>query len=116
MKSFNHCKSSVRYFGGKEDDYWHIHDWFDQTKDHYGDIRHRALRHHTQGIKECEMKFGIVINNSDGKNIPVRSIAEQHIREDLGFIPTVQDWLKNIKPVSWMASTRRNTLKKRTLM
>ena len=58
MKSFNHCKSSVRYFGGIEDDYWHIHDWFDQTKDHYGDIRHRALRHHTLGVKENE--FNVV--------------------------------------------------------
>ena len=115
MKSFHHCKSSVRYFGGIEDDYWHIHDWFDQTKDHYGDIRHRALRHHTLGIKMCEEQIGKTIKNSDGKIIPVRSIAEQHIREDLGFIPTVQDWLKEIKPKSWMASTKRNTLKKMNL-
>ena len=116
MKSVHHCKSSVKLFGGSIEDYHQIHAWFDETKDHYSDIRHRALRHHTQGVKECEMKFGIVINNSDGKDIPVRSIGEQHIREDLGFIPTVQDWLKNIRPVSWMASTKKNTLKKHTLM
>ena len=116
MKAFNHCKSSVKYVGGKEKDYHKIHAWFDESKNYYADIRHRALRHHTQGIKECEMKFGIVINNSDGKDIPVRSIAEQHIREDLGFIPTVQDCVINIKPTSWMASTKKNTLKKMSLM
>ena len=115
MKASNHCLSSVKYFGGRVGDYHYIHAWFDESKDHYGDIRHRALRHHTQGIKECELKFGIVITNSDNKQVPVRSIAEQHIREDLGFIPTVQDWLKEIKPKPWMASTKKN-IKKMNLM
>ena len=109
MKSVHHCKSSVKLFGGRVGDYHRIHAWFDETKDHYADIRHRALRHHTQGIKECEKKFGIIINNSDNKDIPVRSIAEQHIREDLGFIPSIQDWFREIKPKAWMASTRKVT-------
>ena len=115
MKASNHCLSSVKYFGGRVGDYHCIHAWFDESKDHYADHRHRALRHHTQGIKECEKKFGIIITNSDGKDIPVRSIAEQHIREDLGFIPSVQDWLKEIQPKSWMASTKKN-IKKMNLM
>ena len=107
MKSYNHCKSSVHKFGGEEDDYLEIHQWFDETKNHYGDIRHRALRHHTLGIQQCEEKFGVYIYNSDGKKVITRSIAEQHIREDLGFIPSVQDWLKRIKPELWMESTKR---------
>ena len=115
MKSFNHCKSSVKYFGGIEDDYYDIHSWFDRSKNYYGDIRHRALRHHTQGIEECEYIFGYSIKHSDGKEIPVRSIAEHHIREDLGFIPSVQDWLKEIVPKPWMASTKKN-IKKMNLM
>ena len=115
MKAFNHCKSSVKHFGGMEDDYHGIHAWFDESKDHYGDIRHRALRHHTQGVVECEKKFGIYIINSHNKKVPVKSIAEQHIREDLGFIPTVQDWFKEIRPKPWMASTKRN-IKKMNLM
>ena len=115
MKAVNHCKSSVKYFGGKEEDYHKIHAWFDESKDHFGDIRHRALRHHGFGILQCECKFGITIKNSDGKKIPVRSISEQHIREDLGFIPTVQDWLKEIQPKPWMASTKK-VVKKMNLM
>ena len=115
MKSVHHCKSSVKLFGGRVVDYHRIHAWFDETKDHYADIRHRALRHHTQGIKECEEKFGIIIQNSDGKKIPVRSIAEQHIREDVGFLPTIQDWFKEITPKPWMSSTKK-VVKKMNLM
>ena len=108
MKSFNHCKSSVKYFGGEEDDYLAIHQWFDESKDHFGDIRHRALRHHSQGIAECEKQFGVYIYNSDGKKVVTKSIAEQHVREDIGFIPSLEDWFELIKPASWMASTKRN--------
>ena len=115
MKAFNHCKSSVKYFGGLEEDYHDIHAWFDESKNHYADIRHRALRHHTQGVVECEKKFGIYIINSKNKKVPVKSIAEQHIREDLGFIPTVQDWLKEMRPKLWMVSTRRNIKRKLNL-
>jgi len=108
MKSYNHCKSSVKYFGGSEVDYHRIHAWFDESKNYYGDHRHRALRHHTEGIKQCEEVFGVYIINSNDKEVPVRSIAEQHIREDLGFLPSIQDWFKEIKPQAWMASTKRN--------
>ena len=115
MKAFNHCKSSVKYFGGVPGDYHRIHTWFDESKNYYGDIRHRALRHHTQGVQMCEDIFGITIINSDDKEVPVKSIAEQHIREDLGFIPSIQDWFQEIKPKRWMNSTKKHT-KKMNLM
>ena len=109
MKAHNHCKSSVKKFGGEEHDYIDIHAWFDESKEFFGDIRHRALRHHAQGIFECERKFGITILNSDGKEIIVKSIAEQHVIEDIGFIPTLQDWFKEMSPRRWMASTKKVT-------
>jgi len=34
--------------------------------------------------------------------IPVRWIGEQHVREDLGFIPSFADWAKAIRPEPWM--------------
>ena len=115
MKAFNHSRSSVKTFGGCINDYYKIHNWFDESKEHFGDIRHRALRHHTLGVVECEKKFGIYITNSQGKQIPVKSIAEQHIVEDSGFIPSLQDWFNKITPRSWMASTNKN-IKKRNYM
>ena len=102
LKAFNHCRSSKSRFGGKEEDYHAIHAWFDESKAHVPDIRHRMLRHHSQGIEECEKTFGIYLQNSDGKKVPVKSIAEQHILEDLGFIPSLQDWICNIYIKSWM--------------
>jgi len=35
-----------------------------------------------------------------------RYIGEQHVREDVGRIPTAQDWLSQIKPVRWMYGQR----------
>ena len=41
--------------------------------------------------------------NSDGRAVPVRSIAEQHILEDFGgFIPTLQDYLCAMEYKPWM--------------
>jgi hypothetical protein len=41
--------------------------------------------------------------NSDGREVPTRLIGEQHVKEDCGgWIPSLQDWLENMKFVSWM--------------
>lgn len=90
---YHHSVSSARKFGGKPEDYQAIHDWFDETKAHFADWRHRAARHHSLGIFWCEQKFGTTIRNSEGKEVPVRLVGEQHCREDLGWIPSLKDWL-----------------------
>lgn len=101
--AYHHAQSSAKHFGGKPEDYQAIHNWFDCTKAYEPTFRHRALRHHTLGIFEAEKVFGVTITNSDGKEVPVRIIGEQHVREDFsGFIPTVHDWLKGIPTEPWM--------------
>jgi hypothetical protein len=65
-------------------------------------MRHRSLRHHSEGIFWCEEKFGVYIINEAGKQIPVRAIAEQHVMEDIGFIPTIADYLKEMNQTGWM--------------
>lgn len=97
-----HAESSARKFGGKFEDYLVIHRWFDESKAFFADFRHRALRHHTQGIFMAERLFGTSVVNSDGRVVAVRYLGEQHVREDLGRIPTLQDWLANPKPAPWM--------------
>ena len=37
--------------------------------------------------------------------MPVRLIGEQHVREDLGFIPSFIEWARCIKPEAWMGRT-----------
>ena len=103
MHSYYHSLSSVKRWGGKVEDYQPIHDFFDESKSHMADFRHRAARHHSEGIFLAERVFGITIINSDNKHIPVRAIGEQHVQEDLGFIPTLADWLRCIEPENWMS-------------
>lgn len=101
----HHAARSAARFGGKEEDYQAIHDWFDATKAHMPDFRHRALRHHSEGVFLCEAAFGVTITNSDGRRVPVRQVAEQHVMDDLGWIPTAKDWLQHINIQSWMTQT-----------
>lgn len=67
------------------------------------------MRHHAEGIFMCERFFGVTITNSDGKQVPVRYIGEQHVKEDLGRIPTVQDWFSCIQREPWMTGQRLST-------
>lgn len=99
-----HAQSSARKYGGVPADYQAIHSWFDESKAFLADVRHRALRHHAEGIFLCERIFGLSITNSDGREVPVRFIGEQHVLEDLGRIPTASDWLREITLQPWMAA------------
>ena len=100
--SYHHAVSSARKFGGVPADYQAIHDYLDGSKEIIGDFRHRALRHHAEGCFAAEALFGVTITTSAGRQVPVRLIAEQHILEDLGRIPSFADWVRAIKPEAWM--------------
>ena len=100
--SYHHAVSSARSFGGQPDDYIAIHSWLDRSKEIVADFRHRALRHHAEGCFAAEALFGVTLTNSDGREVPVRLIAEQHIAEDLGHIPSFADWVRCIRPEPWM--------------
>ena len=113
MTPFDHARSSAKKFGGLPEDYIVVHDWFDETKQYTGDWTHRTLRHHAPGIQWCIEKFGHYITNSDGKCVPVKVIAEQHVMEDCGFIPTIQDWTEPLKagPEQWMLKVGKKEIK-----
>lgn len=102
-KPIFHARSSAKKFGGKPDDYQKLHDWFDHTKSAHATVRHRAILHSAFGIFLAEQVFGLMLTNSDGKEVCVRDIAEQHVIEDLGFIPSLDDWLNSMTVEPWMA-------------
>lgn len=112
---YHHALSSMQKWGGIVDDYQPIHEWFDASKAHFADFRHRALRHHSEGIFEAERVFGATIVNMDGRVVPVRYIGEQHVQEDLGRIPTLADWLRNLAPEPWMMGRGRDLVKELNL-
>lgn len=107
MKPFLHGQVSVRKWGGKESDYQEVHDFLDSSKAHFPDMRHRALLHSSFGIYVAERVFGINITNSDGRLVSVRDIAEQHVIDDMGTIPTVQDYLKEMPFYPWLGGKAR---------
>jgi hypothetical protein len=104
---YHHALSSTKKWGGTVDDYLRIHDWFDESKKITADFRHRALRHHAEGIFMAEAIFGSTITLSTGRIIPTRWVGEQHVREDLGFIPSFADWATAIRPKYWMGRVRK---------
>jgi hypothetical protein len=111
MKPHLHAKSSVNRYGGVLEDYIKIHNYMDNTKSAMADHRHRAILHSSYGIFIVEDVFGVTITNSEGHVVSVRDIAEDHVIEDLGFIPSMENWLMNMQIQPWMSGTERNRAK-----
>lgn len=105
-KPYIHAKSSARRFGGAPEDYMDIHELMDESKSAMADVRHRAVFHSAYGIYIVQKIFGQTRVNSEGKTYSVRDIAEQHIMEDLGFIPTLEKWMSGAPIEPWMMGRR----------
>jgi hypothetical protein len=112
MKPFIHAQITKHKYGGKVEDYIAIHNFIDSPKIAYPNIKHRAILHNSFGCYLVEQIFGITLVNSDNRTVSTRDIAEQHIIDDLGYIPTVEDWLENLEIKDWMSApvTRTKTL------
>lgn len=117
MNSWHHAKSAAKKWGGVPEDYIEIEEFIDSSKKIFGDIRHRAVYHHTEGVWLCQQIFGRVIHvakkNGHGTvEVPVRLIAERHIMEDLGWLPSPADYLKRIviEDADWMSGGLRKEI------
>lgn len=80
-----------------------VHDFLDSTKAALPDIRHRAILHNAFGCFLAEKVFGTTLTNSDNMVVCVRDIVEDHIIQDIGFIPTIERWLSKLPMEPWMA-------------
>lgn len=120
MKPWSHARISAKKFGGRAEDYIDIHEFIDSSKAAHADMRHRAILHSAFGIYVTALVFGLMeqqpngewkrmpyIRNSDGEIVQVRDIAEQHVLDDLGCIPSVGDWLKHMVLEKWMGGPIR---------
>ncbi len=106
-KPLIHARSSAKRFGGKPEDYLAIHEKIDSTKMAHAEVTHRCVFHSAFGIYLIEELFGRTLTNSDGKEVSVRDVAEQHVLEDLGCIPSLSDWLREMPAKPWMAGLRK---------
>lgn len=113
MKPFVHAQNSARKHGGKPEDYLAIHDFLDQTKMAHPDMRHRAILHNAFGCYLVEQMFGhnleVTLEDGRTKLVSTRDIAEEHIIEDMGRIPTVSDYLDGMPMYSWLGGARKTT-------
>ena len=106
-KPLIHARSSAQRWGGKPEDYLPVHEKMDSTKMAHAEVTHRCVFHSAFGIYIIEDIFGRTLTNSDGKEVFVRDVAEQHVLEDLGFIPSLSDWLREMPAQPWMAGARK---------
>lgn len=106
MKPHIHAKNSVKRHGGVLEDYLAVHEFIDSSKIAVPDMRHRSMLHSAWGAYLVERVFGTLLTNSEGKKISTRDLAEEHIIEDLGFIPTMQDYLQHMTLEPWMGGQR----------
>lgn len=65
-------------------------------------------------------KFGptISVTKPSGKvvQVPTRLVAERHIIEDLGWLPSPADYLKNTPVERWMSGSQRKEVPLSTLL
>ena len=100
-----HSRSSVKRWGGVEEDYMAIHKLLDSPKATMNNNTSRMLTHNTWFAYEViPLIFGYNIINSDGRSVDVVDIAMLHIAEDFRhkFIPTPQDYLQHMQVQPWM--------------
>jgi hypothetical protein len=102
-----HAERSAKKWGGSPQDYLAIHRWFDATKAHLPDNRHRMVLHNSFGMLLAEQVFGPVVALTESRRVFVRDIALQHIVEDVGFVPTLEQCLAELPLAPWMAGGRR---------
>jgi hypothetical protein len=120
MKPWLHAKISAKKFGGVPEDYIDIHEFLDSSKAAHADMRHRAVLHNAFGIYLAAQVFGTMeqqsdgswkrmpyIRNSAGELVQVRDVAEQHVLDDLGKIPSVGDYLQHMTLEPWMGGPIR---------
>lgn len=109
MNSWYHAQSAAKKWGGKPEDYLPVHEFIDSSKQIIGDARHRSLYHHTAGVFLAERIFGKTL--TIGRNrVPVRLIAERHILEDLGWLPSPADYINGMPLKPWMSGAQRREL------
>src|SRR6478752_3006656 len=83
-KALIHARSSARKYGGKPEDYLAIHERMDSSKSAHAEVTHRCVFHSAFGI---------------------------YIIEDMGWIPSLSDWMREMPAQPWMAGARKVPMK-----
>lgn len=93
MKPFQHARITANAIGGTWRDYVALHTAFDRSKGAYGKMLHRSVLHSDLGIETVLRIMGSVIRLHDGTTVDAAAVGDQHVRDDLGFVPSVEEWV-----------------------
>lgn len=112
MNSWHHACSAAKKWGGDPEHYIEIEEFIDSSKEIVGDVRHRSMYHHTAGVWLAQRVFGRTVEVPRAKGsgvvlIPTRLVAERHIIEDLGWLPSPADYIKGMPVEAWMSGAQR---------
>ncbi|WP_327294441.1 DUF6915 family protein [Streptomyces sp. NBC_01197] len=116
MNSWNHAVSAAKKWGGEPEHYLPIEEFIDSSKKVLGDARHRSMYHHTLGVWLVQEVFGPTLDIPKGTpgsshtrtvSVPTRLVAERHIIEDLGWLPSPADYIENMPIAAWMSGSKR---------
>jgi len=104
-KPIHHAINSANKFGGEFTDYEPIHTMMDRSKASFPKMAHRIVFHHDYGVKLIDDifaarwvrgEFPLLSTESHHALELIPAVAEQHVTEDLGFVPTLADWDKDL--------------------
>ena len=95
---YHHAVSSAQHHGGQADDYLAVHSFFDRSKAQLAHWSHRSLYHHELGIVDAVRHFGDSVRNSDGVQVAVKELGQQHVDEDFN--------LRRVAARDWLAALR----------
>jgi len=110
VNSYYHARSAARKWGGTPEQYLEIEEFIDSSKKIIGDARHRSVYHHTEGVWLCQRIFGVTLQVTETRAVPVRLIAERHIIEDLGWLPSPSDYIRDMPLKPWMSGAQKREM------
>jgi hypothetical protein len=92
MKPLAHARISAHRYGGAWTEYIALHSFFDSSKAVFASMQHRFFLHGEVGIDLAVARFGDTIGTT-----PTKTLALDHLEEDLGGIVALDDWLTELK-------------------
>ena len=104
---YHHALSSMKKWGGAVEDYLAIHCLVRRIEKNYRRFPSPGAQASCRGDLHERDHLRLHDSAVDGSDHSDKMVGEQHVREDLGFIPSFADWVKAIRPEPWMGRTAK---------
>jgi hypothetical protein len=97
MKPLQHAQISAHRYGGNWQDWYALHDWFDQTKKLFPSMQHRLFLHSDFGGYLARQVFGEQLEIGGVGTLPTAEVVRDHQIEDLGRVVPLAEWLNELE-------------------